>query len=91
MLQWQNEFVHIYLKLPLFLQATFTIFFYSWVSHFLKKLDLLFQVDIDIKLRSCKGSCGGYSEYQVDTESYVTLNKQVRIQATASIHPVKGE
>lgn len=82
---------HIF-KTTTFFTSYFYNFFYSWVSHFLKKkLDLLFQVDIDIKLRSCKGSCGGYSEYQVDTESYVTLNKQVRIQATTSIHPVKGE
>ncbi|XP_044039857.1 uncharacterized protein LOC122870120 isoform X2 [Siniperca chuatsi] len=35
------------------------------------------EVDIDIKLRSCKGSCKGYSEYQVDQESYVALNKQI--------------
>lgn len=30
-----------------------------------------------MKLRACKGSCGGYHEYQVDRESYVTLEKQV--------------
>lgn len=80
-------------KTTTFLQASFTIFFYSWVSHLKKKkkLYLLFQVDIDIKLRSCKGSCAGYSEYQVDKESYVTLNKQVRIQPTTSMDPVKGE
>ena len=35
------------------------------------------EVDIDIKLRSCKGSCQGYSEYQVDKESYVALDKQI--------------
>ncbi|XP_070785972.1 fibrinogen alpha chain-like [Enoplosus armatus] len=35
------------------------------------------EVDIDIKLRSCKGSCEGYSEYQVDQESYVALDKQI--------------
>ncbi|KAG7236296.1 hypothetical protein INR49_001212 [Caranx melampygus] len=35
------------------------------------------EVDIDIKLRSCKGSCSSYSEHQVDKESYVTLEKQV--------------
>uniref|UniRef100_A0A8C5ESG9 Fibrinogen alpha/beta/gamma chain coiled coil domain-containing protein n=1 Tax=Gouania willdenowi TaxID=441366 RepID=A0A8C5ESG9_GOUWI len=28
----------------------------------------LLQVDIDIKLRSCKGSCSKYSEHQVDQE-----------------------
>ncbi|XP_068612222.1 fibrinogen alpha chain-like [Brachionichthys hirsutus] len=35
------------------------------------------EVDIDIKLRSCKGSCKRYSEYQVDKESYVALDKQL--------------
>ncbi|XP_068164972.1 fibrinogen alpha chain [Antennarius striatus] len=35
------------------------------------------EVDIDIKLRSCKGSCKKYSEYQVDKESYVALDKQI--------------
>ncbi|XP_054609345.1 fibrinogen alpha chain [Dunckerocampus dactyliophorus] len=35
------------------------------------------EVDIDIKLRSCKGSCKTYSVYQVDRDSYVTLDKQV--------------
>uniref|UniRef100_A0A3Q1C560 Fibrinogen C-terminal domain-containing protein n=1 Tax=Amphiprion ocellaris TaxID=80972 RepID=A0A3Q1C560_AMPOC len=35
------------------------------------------EVDIDIKLRSCKGSCASYSEHQVDQDSYVTLDKQI--------------
>ncbi|XP_029283125.1 LOW QUALITY PROTEIN: fibrinogen alpha chain [Cottoperca gobio] len=35
------------------------------------------EVDIDIKLRSCKGSCESYSKYEVDQESYVGLQKQV--------------
>nr|XP_020477878.1 fibrinogen alpha chain [Monopterus albus] len=35
------------------------------------------EVDIDIKLRSCKGSCQRYSEYRVDQESYVALDKQI--------------
>ncbi|XP_070849953.1 fibrinogen alpha chain [Chaetodon trifascialis] len=35
------------------------------------------EVDIDIKLRSCKGSCEGFAEYQLDQESYVTLDKQI--------------
>ncbi|XP_043954612.1 fibrinogen alpha chain [Gambusia affinis] len=35
------------------------------------------EVDIDMKLRSCKGSCGAHTVYQVDRDSYVTLNKQV--------------
>ncbi|XP_035005366.2 fibrinogen alpha chain isoform X2 [Hippoglossus stenolepis] len=35
------------------------------------------EVDIDIKLRSCKGSCSSYSEHEVDKEGYVELNKQI--------------
>lgn len=45
-----------------------------------KRLLVLGQTDIDIKLRSCKGSCGGHTEYQVDKESYVALEKQVNAQ-----------
>lgn len=41
-------------------------------------LCLLCQVDVDIKLRSCKGSCRSYTEFQVDREDYVVLDKQVR-------------
>lgn len=44
----------------------------------------LWQVDIDMKLRSCKGSCATYHEYQVDQQSYVTLEKQV---GTAAVPP----
>uniref|UniRef100_G3Q4A9 Fibrinogen alpha chain n=1 Tax=Gasterosteus aculeatus TaxID=69293 RepID=G3Q4A9_GASAC len=35
------------------------------------------EVDIDIKLRSCKGSCQSYNTFAVDHESYVGLEKQV--------------
>ncbi|KAJ8269527.1 hypothetical protein COCON_G00121340 [Conger conger] len=35
------------------------------------------EVDIDIKLRSCKGSCSSYTEYSVDRDSYSTLDKQL--------------
>uniref|UniRef100_UPI0014469677 fibrinogen alpha chain-like n=1 Tax=Epinephelus lanceolatus TaxID=310571 RepID=UPI0014469677 len=38
------------------------------------------EVDIDIKLRSCKGSCQSYSEYNVDKDSYVELDKQVSFE-----------
>lgn len=38
---------------------------------------LLVQVDIAIKLRSCKGSCASYQEFSVDKESYVALEKQL--------------
>ncbi|XP_039996714.1 fibrinogen alpha chain-like [Xiphias gladius] len=45
------------------------------------------EVDIDIKLRSCKGSCRGYSEHQVDHESYVALEKQVN-QMNSQSHQI---
>uniref|UniRef100_A0A669CDX2 C2H2-type domain-containing protein n=1 Tax=Oreochromis niloticus TaxID=8128 RepID=A0A669CDX2_ORENI len=57
------------------------------------------EVDIDIKLRSCKGSCAGYSEYQVDKESYVTLSKQVQqldsqapqnVETVGTLHVMKS-
>ncbi|XP_042257686.1 fibrinogen alpha chain [Thunnus maccoyii] len=35
------------------------------------------EVDIDIKLRSCKGSCVSYTEDQLDKSTYVELEKQV--------------
>ncbi|MBN3316220.1 FIBA protein, partial [Atractosteus spatula] len=35
------------------------------------------EVDIDIKIRSCKGSCASAHEYRVDRDSYVTLDKQL--------------
>ncbi|KAM8881888.1 fibrinogen alpha chain [Synchiropus picturatus] len=35
------------------------------------------EVDIDIKLRSCKGSCRSYPHYTMEHEGYVTLDKQV--------------
>lgn len=49
------------------------------------------QVDIDIKLRTCKGSCASYSEFTVDKESYVTLDKQmdhlnaIRVQSVETV------
>ncbi|XP_023279907.1 fibrinogen alpha chain isoform X2 [Seriola lalandi dorsalis] len=57
------------------------------------------EVDIDIKLRSCKGSCSTYTEYQVDQESYVTLEKQVsqldshspqRIESVGTLYVMKS-
>ncbi|KAM6909410.1 fibrinogen alpha chain [Xenentodon cancila] len=36
------------------------------------------ELDIDIKIRACKGSCATHHEYQVDRESYVSLEKQVK-------------
>ncbi|XP_036968583.1 fibrinogen alpha chain isoform X2 [Acanthopagrus latus] len=50
------------------------------------------EVDIDIKLRSCKGSCRSYTEFQVDREDYVVLDKQIKqldSQSAQSIDSVK--
>ncbi|KAM3857515.1 fibrinogen alpha chain-like [Diretmus argenteus] len=50
------------------------------------------EVDIDIKLRACKGSCKTTGEYSVDHEDYVALNKQVQqldSQSAQSIDTVK--
>ncbi|XP_065261398.1 fibrinogen alpha chain [Emys orbicularis] len=35
------------------------------------------EVDIDIKIRACKGSCAKSFSYQVDTESYENIQKQL--------------
>ncbi|KAL7374978.1 hypothetical protein ABVT39_010008 [Epinephelus coioides] len=57
------------------------------------------EVDIDIKLRSCKGSCQSYSEYNVDKDSYVELDKQInqldaqsgqRIESVGSLSVMKS-
>ncbi|TDG99374.1 hypothetical protein EPR50_G00193670 [Perca flavescens] len=48
------------------------------------------EVDIDIKLRSCKGSCQGYTQYQVDRESYVTLEKQVSQLDSQSVQNIES-
>ncbi|KAJ8008508.1 hypothetical protein DPEC_G00105610 [Dallia pectoralis] len=47
------------------------------------------EVDIDIKLRSCKGSCKVYAEFSVDKESYVTLEKQIDQLEAQSVQSVE--
>ncbi|KAL0970678.1 hypothetical protein UPYG_G00245600 [Umbra pygmaea] len=47
------------------------------------------EVDIDIKLRSCKGSCKIYSEFSVDKESYVSLEKQITQLESQSVQSVE--
>ncbi|XP_026861972.2 fibrinogen alpha chain [Electrophorus electricus] len=53
------------------------------------------EVDIDIKLRSCKGSCARYAEFSVDKESYVALDKQmdrldsIRTQSVETVSTLK--
>ncbi|KAJ0055516.1 hypothetical protein NL108_005392, partial [Boleophthalmus pectinirostris] len=38
---------------------------------------LKLEVDIDIKLRTCKGSCKAYNTYEVNHEEHVALEKQM--------------
>lgn len=63
--------MHIYIYI--------NVYIYIYLSKFLAnyRVPFVLQVDIDIKLRACKGSCSNYPEYQVDRDSYVDLEKQV--------------
>ncbi|KAI4891320.1 hypothetical protein NFI96_033522, partial [Prochilodus magdalenae] len=47
------------------------------------------EVDIDIKLRSCKGSCASYAEFSVDKESYAALDKQMDRLETMRVQSVE--
>uniref|UniRef100_A0A4W5K227 Fibrinogen alpha chain n=1 Tax=Hucho hucho TaxID=62062 RepID=A0A4W5K227_9TELE len=47
------------------------------------------EVDIDIKLRTCKGSCKGYAEFSVDKESYMALDKQMDQLEAQSVQSVE--
>ncbi|CAB1314839.1 unnamed protein product [Coregonus sp. 'balchen'] len=48
------------------------------------------EVDIDIKLRSCKGSCKGYAEFSIEKESYMALDKQMDQLEAQSVHKYKS-
>ncbi|XP_062991382.1 fibrinogen alpha chain [Elgaria multicarinata webbii] len=45
------------------------------------------EVDIDIKLRACKGSCGRVQNYNVDTEGYDNIQKQLIQASTIKLQP----
>ncbi|MEE6461190.1 hypothetical protein FKM82_001225 [Ascaphus truei] len=45
------------------------------------------EVDIDIKIRACKGSCARSTEYKVDTESYDNIRKQLVQAESVSLEP----
>uniref|UniRef100_A0AAY4CX40 Fibrinogen C-terminal domain-containing protein n=1 Tax=Denticeps clupeoides TaxID=299321 RepID=A0AAY4CX40_9TELE len=53
------------------------------------------EVDIDIKLRACKGSCAGYAQFSVDKDSYVSMEKQMdhleamRFQSVETVSSLK--
>ncbi|KFQ23567.1 Fibrinogen alpha chain, partial [Merops nubicus] len=45
------------------------------------------EVDIDIKIRACKGSCARSFGYQVDKESYDNIQKQLTQANSVDLHP----
>nr|XP_025975939.1 fibrinogen alpha chain [Dromaius novaehollandiae] len=45
------------------------------------------EVDIDIKLRACKGSCAKSFDYHVDKESYDNIQKQLTQSSSINMHP----
>ncbi|NXE75274.1 FIBA protein, partial [Cochlearius cochlearius] len=45
------------------------------------------EVDIDIKIRACKGTCARGFDYQVDKESYDTIQKQLTQANSIDLHP----
>ncbi|NXG71887.1 FIBA protein, partial [Baryphthengus martii] len=45
------------------------------------------EVDIDIKIRACKGTCARSFDYQVDKESYDNIQKQITQANSINLHP----
>ncbi|XP_053559733.1 fibrinogen alpha chain [Bombina bombina] len=45
------------------------------------------EVDIDIKIRACKGSCAKYVSYQVDKDSYDNIQKQLLQAESTNMRP----
>ncbi|NXL52374.1 FIBA protein, partial [Podilymbus podiceps] len=45
------------------------------------------EVDIDIKIRACKGTCAKGFDYQVDKESYDNIQKQLTQASSINLHP----
>ncbi|KAM9026724.1 fibrinogen alpha chain [Ara ararauna] len=45
------------------------------------------EVDIDIKIRACKGTCARSFDYQVDKESYDNIQKQLTQANSINLHP----
>ncbi|XP_052633730.1 fibrinogen alpha chain [Harpia harpyja] len=45
------------------------------------------EVDIDIKIRACKGTCARSFDYQVDNESYDNIQKQLTQANSINLHP----
>ncbi|NWT53349.1 FIBA protein, partial [Erythrocercus mccallii] len=45
------------------------------------------EVDIDIKIRACKGTCARSFDYKVDKESYDNIQKQLAQANSIDLHP----
>ncbi|XP_069711841.1 fibrinogen alpha chain [Phaenicophaeus curvirostris] len=45
------------------------------------------EVDIDIKIRACKGTCARSFDYKVDKESYDNIQKQLTQANSINLHP----
>uniref|UniRef100_H1A5J9 Fibrinogen alpha chain n=1 Tax=Taeniopygia guttata TaxID=59729 RepID=H1A5J9_TAEGU len=45
------------------------------------------EVDIDIKIRACKGTCAKSFDYKVDKESYDNIQKQLAQANSINLHP----
>ncbi|NXP01798.1 FIBA protein, partial [Certhia brachydactyla] len=45
------------------------------------------EVDIDIKIRACKGTCARSFDYKVDKESYDNIQKQLTHASSINLHP----
>ncbi|NXI56765.1 FIBA protein, partial [Chloroceryle aenea] len=45
------------------------------------------EVDIDIKIRACKGTCARSFDYQLDKESYENIQKQLNQANSINLHP----
>ncbi|NXT78949.1 FIBA protein, partial [Zapornia atra] len=45
------------------------------------------EVDIDIKIRACKGTCARGFDYQVDKEGYENIQKQLTQASSINLHP----
>ncbi|KFQ21866.1 Fibrinogen alpha chain, partial [Mesitornis unicolor] len=45
------------------------------------------EVDIDIKIRACKGTCARSFDYHVDKESYDNIQKQLTQANSIDLHP----
>ncbi|KFP14028.1 Fibrinogen alpha chain, partial [Egretta garzetta] len=45
------------------------------------------EVDIDIKIRACKGTCARGFDYEVDKESYNTIQRQLTQANSINFHP----